>query len=394
MKQQNITYMRYALIIAGMVFLSSCGSGTKDGNADLKEKKATLDKLKKEQTSLSEKIVTLEEEIAKLDTSADANKITKLVSLITINAQDFVHYIDLRGQVDADNISYVAPRGAPGLVKAIYVRKGDAVKAGQLLLKMDDAVIKQQIKATNTQLAVARDIYRRQKNLWDQGIGTEVQVINAKSAVDQLEDALKLQNEQLSMTNVYADVTGIANEVNVKVGEVFQGYAGNMPQIELVNTSSLKVVTEIPETYASRVKIGSKMIVTLPDVSKTYDKVNVSFLSKTINTNSRSFTMEGKLPYDGVIRPKQVAQVRIEDYFAKDALAVPVNTVGTDDKGKYVYVAEAQGKKLTARKKHIVVGELSGQFIEVKSGLVAGDKIVADGYQNLYDGQELATDSK
>jgi RND family efflux transporter MFP subunit len=393
MKQQNITYMRYALIIAGMVFLSACGSGTKDANADLQEKKAALEKLKKEQTLMNEKIATLQEEINKLDTSSN-NETAKLVTVTTLAAQDFVHYIDLQGKIDADNISYVAPRGNPGLVKAVYVKKGEMVKAGQLLLKLDDAVIRQQIQNTNTQLLLAKDIYRRQKNLWDQGIGAEVQLINAKNAVDQAENGLKLLNEQLRMTSVYADVSGIADQVNIKVGEIFQGYAGNVPQIMIVNTNTLKVVAEIPENYASRVKLGSKMLVSLPDIGKEYNNVTVSFVSKTINANNRSFTVEGRLPYDGLIRPNQIARVRIEDYSAKNAIAVSVNTVGTDDKGKYVYIAVKEGNKLVARKRPVVIGELNGQLIEVKSGLAAGDQLITDGYQNLYDGQTLSLDTK
>ncbi|MCX6208877.1 MAG: efflux RND transporter periplasmic adaptor subunit [Bacteroidetes bacterium] len=262
---------------------------------------------------------------------------------------------------------------------------------------------KQSLETIKTQLTLAKDLLNRQSNLWKQGIGTEVQVISAKTQVETLEKQLaagnenvKTAQEQMSATNVIADVDGIVDELNVKVGEFFTGSIPTnppTPQIKIVNTSSLKVVTEVPENYAARVKSGSKIIVVLTDVNKTYN-ANLSFLSKTINANNRSFTAEAKLSYDGLLRPNQNAQVKIEDYSVANAIAIPVNTVQTDDKGKYVYVAVQEGTKTFARKKQITVGELNSSLIEIKSGLAAGDKLITEGFQNIYEGQLLKIDSK
>jgi multidrug efflux pump subunit AcrA (membrane-fusion protein) len=98
------------------------------------------------------------------------------------------------------------------------------------------------------------------------------------------------------------------------------------------------------------------------------------------------------LPFDNLIRTNHNAHIKIEDYSATNVLTIPVNTVQTDDKGKYVYVAVQEGTKLVARKKAIVVGELNGQSIEVKTGLVVGDKIISEGFQNVYEGQSLKLD--
>ncbi len=393
------------LFVAATITLASCGA--KD---ELTQKKAELEKLKAEQAKTADKIKGLEKDIAKLDTTKKED-IAKLVGVMPITASDFTHYIDLQGKVDADNISIITPRLGPGQVKAVYVKKGDYVKKGQLLLKLDDALIRQQVTATKqgletikTQLAYAKDIYNRQNNLWKQGIGTEVQLLSAKTNVDGLEKQLKAAEEnvktvqeQANASNVYSDVDGVADEVNIRVGETFTGnVAGtNTPQIQIVNTSTLKVTAEVPENFAGKVSNGSKMMIVLPDLNnKTYNNVAVSFSSKTINALSRSFTIEGKLPADGVARPNQIAQVKIQDYFAKNAITVPVNAVGTDDKGKFVYVAVKEGGKLVARKKQIVVGELYGQNIEVKSGVTAGEQLITDGYQNVYDGQSLKADTK
>lgn len=389
------------IFISGSLVLSACGDKT-EGNGSLAAKKAELDKLKKEHGIITDKMKSLEKEISLLDTSFSREDVAKLVGVADITTQDFSHYIDLQGRVDADDISYISPRLGGGQVKAIYVKRGDFVKKGQLLLKLDDAIVKQQIaasrqnaEAVKTQLGFARDVYNRRNNLWKQGIGTEIELISAKTNVEALErqvkaaeESIKVQQEQQSGTNIYSDVEGIADDVNVRVGELFTGFTGNMPQIKIVNTNSLKIVTDVPENYSGRIKQGSNMEILLPDVNKTFS-TSISVSGKVIDPNNRSFRAEAKLPRDPAIRPNQIAQVRILDYSAKNAIAIPVNTVGTDEKGKYVYIAVTENGKLVARKKTIVVGELYKALIEVKSGLTAGEKLITEGFQNIYDGQIL-----
>jgi membrane fusion protein (multidrug efflux system) len=394
------------LFITATLTIASCGNKA-GGGGSLAEKKAEIEKLKKEQASIGDKIKTLEKEVATLDTSAVKEDVAKLVGTSAIITQNFSHYIDLQGRVDADDISYISPRLGGGQVREVFVKRGDYVKKGQLLLKLDDAIVKQQINASKqstetikTQLTLARDVYNRRNNLFKQGIGTEIELITAKSNVDALEKQLsaaneniKVQQEQASGSNVYSDVNGIADEVNVRVGEMFTGFAGTTPQIKIVNTSSLKIVTDVPENYSGKVRQGSSLLVTLPDVNRTFTTY-VSVSGRVIDPNNRSFRAEAKLPNDAAIRPNQIAQVRILDYSAPNAIAIPVNTVSTDEKGKYVYVAAMEGGKLIARKKQIVVGELYNELIEVKSGLSTGEQLITDGYQNVYDGQLLKTDTK
>lgn len=389
-------YNKFTLLILVVTF-TACG-----GKDQLTQKKTELEKLKKEQLTLSEKIKNLETEIAKLDTTSKKEDVAKLIGVSPIVVQDFVHYIDLQGRVDAENISYISPRLGPGQVKALYIKKGDYVKKGQLLLKLDDAVIKQSIAAAKqnletlkTQLSFAKDLYNRQNNLWKQGIGTEVQLVSAKTNVETLEKQLiaaeeniKTVQEQANGSNVYSDVEGVAEEVNIRVGETFTGMGAMGAQIKIVNTNLLKVLTDVPENYASKVKVGSKVIINLPDINKSFN-TSISLAGKIINPNNRSFVAEAKLPVDGAIRPNQNAQVKIEDYAVKNAISIPVNTIGTDEKGKYVYVAVKENNKLVARKKTITVGELYNQMIEVKSGLASGDQLITSGYQNIYDGQLL-----
>ncbi|MDP3667588.1 MAG: efflux RND transporter periplasmic adaptor subunit [Sediminibacterium sp.] len=393
------------LIFTTSIIITSCGTKTESGS--LAAKKAEIEQLKKEQINIGNKIHSLESAVAKLDSSVVKNENEKLVGLTTLSTQNFVHYIDLQGRIDAENISYISPRLGAGQVRAIYVKKGDYVKKGQLLVKLDDAIVKQQIvaakqnsEALRTQLTFAKDVYTRRNNLWKQGIGTEIDLINARTNVEALEkqikgaeENIKIQQEQLSGSNIYSDVEGIAEEVNVRVGEMFTGFIGNMAQIKIVNMSHLKVIIEVPENYSGKVKLGSAIIVTLPDINKTYH-TSLSISGRVIDPNNRSFHIEAKLPSDASLRPNQIALVKIQDYAAVNAIAIPVNTVGTDEKGKYVYVAVTEGSKLVARKRQITIGELYNQLIEVKSGLAAGEQLITEGFQNIYDGQILKTDIK
>jgi membrane fusion protein, multidrug efflux system len=399
------TIKSYITIGAATILLAACGGSEKQGNS-LADKKASLEKLKTEQSALADKIKALQNEINKLDTS-NATSSAKLVGITAVNSGDFLHFIDLQGNVNSDNVSYVAPRMGGGQVKAIYVKKGDVVKQGQLLIKLDDAIMRQSVIAAQkgletlkTQLSFAKDLYQRQTNLWKEGIGTEVQLISAKNNVQSLErqlaaseEQVKVAEEQLKATNVYADVSGYVDELNVRVGEIFAGLAGASPQIKLVSNASLKVTALVPENYGGKIKQGSKAIINFPDINKTVTST-VAVATRSIDANTRSFNVEIRLPFDAAIRPNQVAQIKFQDYEAKNAIAISVNTVQTDETGKYVYLAVQEGNKLVARKKVITIGETYGQFVEVKSGLNTGDQLITNGYQNVYEGQILTTSSK
>ena len=379
--------VKHITIITSLIILASCGGGGKTGDA-LSDKKTKLEELKKQQDGLNKQIADLQAEIIKLDSSAAPEK-AKLVAVTKLGEENFNHYIDLQARVDADNIAYVTSRGTPGLVKAVYVKQGDFVKKGQLLLKLDDAIIKQQLQQAQTQLGFAQDLYNRRNNLWKDGIGTEVDLISAKNNVDQAQKQVDIIEEQISFSSVRAETSGVADEVTIRVGETFPSAVG---VIKIVDGNDLKIVAEVPENYLSRVKTGSNMVVTLPDINKTFNTtVNIS--GKVINPDSRSFYIEAKVPAGTGAKPYQLAVAKILDYSAANAITISVNTLQTDEQGKYVLVAENKNGKLYAQKKHVEIGELYGDKIEIKSGLQNGDILITDGYNNLYDGQLITTNS-
>jgi len=388
------------LTLTVIVLLAACSS--KEEKGSLSEKKTQLADLQKEQQAISDKIKTLEEAIQKMDTTANFG-LTKQVVVTPLVLQNFSHYIDLQGKIDAQDISYVSPRGMGGQVRSLLVKQGDRVRKGQLLLKLDDAIARQGLasaqqgaESVKTQLALAKNLYQRQKNLYDQGIGAEVQLLNSKNNVDALENQLKQANEgikmaqeQLNLTNVYSDVDGVADVVAIRVGEMFQGATAAGPQIKIVNTSRLKAVVDVPENYLSSIKKGTEVIIEIPDVNKKITS-SIDVIGQQINANSRTVIAEIKIPTDGTLKPNQLAKVKIKDYASNNAMVIPMMILQTDEKGKFVYVEETEKGKKVARKKMVTVGSIYGEFIEVLNGLQEGSKLITKGFQGLYDGQAIA----
>ena len=379
--------MKRIILLSTLFFLAACGSGKKETNAKLTDMKVELETLRKQRDGLSDKITQLEKTVASLDTAAVAEAQTKLVQTSNLVPQSFSHYIELQGKIVTENMYYVSPRGMGGQVKAIYVKQGDVVKKGQLLMKLDDAIVNQQIASLKTQLNFVKDIYNRQKNLWAEGIGTEVQLLTSKNNVESLEKQISIVAEQLAMSNVYSEVSGVIETVSIRVGETFMG--GPMAGITIVDPSNLKAVVEIPENYMSKVKKGLPVIIELPDLNKQIKSV-VSLVSQVIGVNNRSFNAEARIGADASLKPNQGAVIKILDYESSNAIVVPVATVQTDENGKYVYLMVTENGKFVARKKQIIIGELYDDLIEVKSGLTTTDKLVTQGYQGLYDGQLLS----
>lgn len=378
-----------ALLLA--IIVASCGNAKKDTEGNINDKKVQLEKLRKEQKELTAQIDALEKEVGAADPATATAQNAKLVTLSPIQPADFVHYVDLQGRVDATNISYVAPpNGQGGVVTALYVKQGDAVRKGQVLARLDDQLIRQQIEPLRVQLTTAEDTYKRTKNLFDQGIGTYQQVLTAQTQVETLRKQIGILQKQAGLMTVTAPSSGVADAVNVRVGELFTGTSVAGPQIRIVNTGSLKITAEVPENYIGRIGKGSKLQVELPDVDKRFEtKVNVA--GQTIDAARRTFYIEAPVPSGVGLKPNQVASVKVQDYTRTGAVTIPVNTLQNDDKGKYVMVAIKEGDRMIARKIYVQVGELYQDQLEVKSGLQGGEQLITDGFQSLYDGQPIKT---
>src|SRR3984957_1959385 len=284
-------YRILTVVICASLLLASCGSSSiqKEGPAGLQEKKARLDSLRSEQDKISKQITDLQADIDKIDTVNAKKEKAKLIALTSLAPTSFTHFIDLQGNVDAVNTSWISPRGTGGVVTQLYVKQGDHVRQGQLLAKLDDAIQRQTIASDQTQLNYAKDLYQRRKNLWDEKIGTEVDLVNAKNQVDQAEAKMKIDQQQLDYTSIYADIPGTVNVLNIKVGEAF---SQGSQSIQIVNTDNLKVVVLVPEIYQERVRVGTPVKLAFPGLNNKEVMGTVAISGKVINADNRAFQVE------------------------------------------------------------------------------------------------------
>jgi membrane fusion protein, multidrug efflux system len=369
--------MTKSIITLAIIILAAACSNTVD-------KKAELEKLKKQHDQIADQIKKLESELKVNDSTS-----VKYTNVIVTDLQpsEFNHYIEVQGKVDGQDNVAVAPQ-MPGVVTAVYVKEGDAVRKGQVLAQLDDNVILQQIAGVTQQLDFATSLFLKQKALWDQQIGSEIQYLTAKNNKESLEKNIATLREQVEMYKIKAPINGTIEEVGVKVGQM--AAAGATPVFRVVNFSSVKIIADIAEVYAPKVKVGNDVLVSFPDFNQEL-KSKIVFSSKYINPSNRSFQIEIHLGASKVeYRANMIAVVKINDYTKKDALVLPVNLVKDSQDGKYLYVAREEAGKTIAHKQTVQLGQTYNGLAEITSGLQAGDKIISTGFNSLVEGQPLS----
>lgn len=375
--QLNKIHMKkvLSLLIIVSLFAMSCGGKKVDKNAELAE-------LKKQQSEISQKIKDIEKELG--SQNKDSKQI--LVSVDTIVEKTFIHYLNIQGRVDATE-NVIANAKMPGTVSKIFVKEGAVVKAGQVIATTDASAMLSGLEEAKTGLAFATNIYEKQKKLWDQKIGTEFQFLQAKNSKEQAEKRIATLNEQIDMSQIVSPINGVVDEVMLKIGQpASPGMPGN--GIRIVNLGSLKVKADVAETYSKHIKAGNEVIVELPDAEKTL-KTTISYVSKSINNLTRTFNAEVLLPSSNDYQANMMAILKIADYKSEKTLSVPVNLVQNSDEGEYIFIASKEGNKTIAKKKTIKTGKLSGNDIEVLSGIQNNDLVISVGFQGLNDGDEI-----
>jgi membrane fusion protein, multidrug efflux system len=373
---------RHILILSTVAtILAACSGEKKEG---LEGKKEELTKLKTEQAATAEKIKTLEKEIAKLDPKKAAEAKVKPVSVATLNPETFKRYVELQGTVDAKSSVLVSPKSA-GAITAMYVKEGDRVSVGTVIGKIDDSILRESIEEVKTQLILINTLYEKQKNLWDQKIGTELQYLQAKNNKEAVEKKLVTLNTQLSQSKIVSPMAGVVDQVISKVGEMA---SPGMGVVRVVNLSNLKVSAKVSDTYAASVKQGDEVIVKFPDLKKDL-KARISFVGTTVDPLSRTFTIEANLPSVKDIKPNMMAQIQINDATAKNALVIDQNFIQSTENGQVVYVAATEGNKKVAKARPIKTGLSYNGKVEILEGLSAGDQLITLGYQEVSDGQTI-----
>ncbi len=369
--------MKHLFIPAFVIIIAAC-SQPKSG-----DKKAQLDSLKKEYTALTEKIKTLEAEIALTDTTS----VEKIIPVAVTEAktQAFVHFLDIQGKVDAGENITISPK-MPGTITKVNVEAGDDVKVGQIVGETDNAALLQGREELKTGLDFATNVYNKQKNLWDQKIGSELQFLTAKNTKESLERKLATLNEQIEMTYLKSPINGTVDEVYFKLG---QTVSPGFPAVRIVNTSSLKAKAEVAEGFAAKVKKGNEVEIHFPDLQKDITS-KLTFVGKAINTNTRTFTVSADLPSQEEFHPNMVAVLKVVDFKTDSAFVVPLNIIQNSEEGTYIMVAADENGKTVARKKIINVGHTYRGQAEIISGVSVGDKIITTGFQGLNNGEQIS----
>ncbi|SHG91876.1 efflux RND transporter periplasmic adaptor subunit [Winogradskyella jejuensis] len=376
------------LIILSLLF-ASCGGDKKQSiedilaTGDVKAIQTRKDNLIAQQQELSKKIKQLDDSLKVLNPERNV----PLVTTITAKTEKFNHYLELQGSVETKQNLVLTPEMG-GILKQVFVKEGDNVSKGQILARIDDGGLAQQKAQLQIQSDLAKTTFERQKRLWEQKIGSEIQYLSAKSSYEALEESVNQINQQLAKTAVRAPFSGVIDDVITEQGSVVA--PGQTPLMRLVNLSDMYITTDIPESYITTITEGKKVEVTFPILGKTLD-TKVRQTGNFINPANRTFKVEIAVPNkDKNIKPNLTARLKINDYTSEDAILIPQGIISENANGEqYIYVLETKDDISSAKQVIIETGKTQGDVIEVLNGLSAGDKIIDEGARSVKNGQAV-----
>lgn len=378
-------YTSYLLILALVAGLAGCGGG-KEQNAggQLDSKKAELVALQKEKADLDKKIAALEAEIAKLG-GGKSGVAQVPVSVAAIEPKTFQHFIKVQGQITAENNVMVSPK-TPGVYTQVLVKEGMNVSRGQLLGKVDDAVMVKSMAELETQLSLAKSLYEKQQNLWNQKIGSEVQLLQAKAQKDALEQKIATTQEQIAMSRITAPVSGVVEQVIAKPGE---GAIPGAPAFTIVNLGDLVFKADLSESHLPFLKRGDKVTIEFPSVGQTLE-ASISHIGQVINPLNRTVTVTVNIPSKAELKANMVGEIAINDVTRENTITVAQQYIQKSAQGDFVMVVEKDSAgTYTAQRKVITTGLRAGDEVEVTNGLSRGSLLITDGFQNVSNGQPV-----
>lgn len=360
--------MKNLIYLPVIVLLAACSAKPKSKTAELAD-------LKKQQADISSKITKLQQEVGNTDSSKTTD-----VSVIILKPANFVNYVQIQGKIDAQDNVMAYPQ-SPGSITAIYVKAGQHVGKGQVLVQLNNSVLNQNIAQAQTQVSLNRTLFDRQKNLWDQKIGTEVQFLQAETALQSSVKQVASLRQQSDMYRITSPINGTIDQMDLKLGQVAQpGTTG----IRIVNADFLKVKADVPESYSGSVNTGNAVKILIPDAKDSL-VTKVAFAAKVIDPTSRSFGVEIKLPVRKTLRPNMTAIIQIANYSKPNSIVIPVKAIQKSEAGDYVFI-NING---TAKRVNVKVGATYAGQSEILSGLNSGDHLVSEGASDIEDGDKI-----
>jgi len=371
------------LILLLAIFAISCGEKAID-MTDVKAVKAELAKKKSEKLDLESKIAELNKTILELEPRKE--KAPLLITTQTLEAADFNRMTEVQASVKSENQVYVSSETG-GRLLSVSVKEGQYLKRGQLVARVDLQALQDQKAELQTSMSLAKDIYDRQKRLWDQNIGSEIQFLQAKNNYERLQKSLATLDTQLRKANIYAPISGVVDMEFLKAGELA---APGAPIVQMFNPNQLKIAADIPETYLGKIKRGDKVTINIPALNEEINK-NITLLGRTIDPSNRTFKVEVSTnSMNGKLKPNLLAELKFNDYSKKNAIKVPLEIVQQEVSGKkFVYtVIEKEGKEI-ATKSYVETGESYDGNIIIEEGLEAGEQVIIDGARSISNGDPI-----
>jgi membrane fusion protein (multidrug efflux system) len=379
--------MKNILFFTIFLLLFSCKEGSiKEQSTKSVIKSKDLNKIKEKRAliqanyeEISKDLKAIDEAISELDTLQKK----PLVKLETIKDTIFKSYINIQGNVETNQNIIISPEAA-GVLTQVLVRKGQSVGKGQVLARIDDSSFSAQVAQAQYQLDLAKTTYERQKNLWDQKIGSEIQYLQAKTAMNSSQKAVDNLKSLLNKTVIRAPFSGTIDDVITERGQVV---GPGSPIFRIVNIGNMHVEASVPETYLQNLKVGANVTVKIPSINKEYQG-RIKLISKFINPNNRTISIEVAVPNpDNLLRPNQVAILNVEDYVNLKAVVIQNQyMIEKADGSKVAYIAEnVNNKNAIVKMVSLELGKKKGDLYEVKNGLKSGDQLVTSGVRNLKD---------
>jgi RND family efflux transporter MFP subunit len=361
--------MKKILFISGIMLLSfACQN----------DKQAKLEKLRAEYQKIGEEIKLLEKELGVKDTFSNAI----LVQVEEMKPDTFNTYIEVQGSIDGEDNIIVTSKTV-GVISNVLAKEGETVKKGQLLAKIDAGALEQTLKEMQTTYEFLSELYEKQKRLWEQKIGSEVQYLTAKNNKESMEMRIKSMKEQLDMYNIYSPIDGTIEENLIKIG---QNIAPGLIAFRIVNFSKAKVVAEVSDAYAASIKKGNDVIVYFPNEQISI-KSKIDFASKYINPTNRNFKIETYISNKNIeFRANMVVLLRVINYSNPNTFILPANVVINENNKSYVWVAQKNGNQYKANKIEIKTGKNYNANVEIVSGLQQGDKVIVSNHFSLRNG--------
>lgn len=348
-----------------------------------------IEAIRAKKKALGTEIQSLETQIAQLSAAIekiDPNKKIPLVTTLSVKDTVFNHYIELLGNVETKQNLVLTPEFA-GILTQVYVTEGQAVRKGQLLAKIDDGGLSQQLAQMQIQADLAKTTFERQQRLWNQKIGSEIQFLQAKAAYEAQNEALNQMNKNIAKTAITAPFSGRIDDVITEKGSVVA--PGQTPLMRIVSLNNMYVEAAVPEKYISTVNKGTNVVVDFPVLGTKID-AKIRQAGSFINPASRTYTIEVGVPNKkGNIKPNLTAKLLINDYSNAKALLIPQNLISENAEGaQYVYAIGKNNKgETTAKQQTITTGKVQGDLIEVVSGIKSNDLLISEGARSVKNNQ-------